>query len=56
VAQGWTNPQIADALFVSRRTVESHISHILGKLGLTTRAQVAVWATQHGLLRTPSPS
>jgi non-specific serine/threonine protein kinase len=56
VAQGWTNQQMADTLIVSRRTVESHVSHILGKLGLTTRAQVAVWATQHGLLRTPPPS
>ena len=56
VAQGWTNQQMADALIVSRRTVESHISHILGKLGLTTRAQVAVWATQHGLLESQPPS
>jgi non-specific serine/threonine protein kinase len=53
VAQGRTNQEIADVLVVSRRTVESHVSHILGKLGLSTRAQVAVWATQHGLLRTP---
>jgi predicted ATPase/DNA-binding CsgD family transcriptional regulator len=56
VAQGWTNQQIADALIVSRRTVESHISHILGKLGLTTRAQVAVWATRHGLTEAQPPS
>jgi non-specific serine/threonine protein kinase len=56
VAQGWTNQQMADALIVSRRTVESHISHILGKLGLTTRAQVAVWATQRGLLESQPPS
>jgi non-specific serine/threonine protein kinase len=53
VAQGWTNQAVADALIVSRRTVESHLSHILGKLGLTTRAQVAVWAAQNGLLRNP---
>jgi DNA-binding CsgD family transcriptional regulator len=49
VARGWTNQQIADTLIVSRRTVESHVSHIVGKLGVRTRAQVAVWATQHGL-------
>jgi non-specific serine/threonine protein kinase len=56
VAQGWTNQQMADVLIVSRRTVESHVSHILDKLGLTTRAQVAVWATQHDLLASQSPS
>jgi non-specific serine/threonine protein kinase len=56
VAQGLTNQQIADALTVSRRTVESHISHILGKLGLTTRAQVAVWATRDGLTEAQPPS
>jgi non-specific serine/threonine protein kinase len=56
VAQGRTNQQMADALVVSRRTVESHVSHILDKLGLTTRAQVAVWAAQHGLLRAQPPN
>jgi hypothetical protein len=40
---------------VSRRTVESHVSHIVGKLGLTTRAQIAVWAAQHGLLEPQPP-
>jgi non-specific serine/threonine protein kinase len=53
VARGWTNQATADALIVSRRTVESHLSHILDKLGLTSRAQVAVWAAQHGLFATP---
>src|SRR5579859_6828595 len=55
VARGWTNQQMADALIVSRRTVESHVSHIFGKLGLTTRAQVAVWASQHGLTESQPP-
>jgi DNA-binding NarL/FixJ family response regulator len=50
VAQGWTNQAMADALIVSWRTVESHLSHILDKLGLATRAQVAVWAAQNGLV------
>jgi non-specific serine/threonine protein kinase len=53
VAQGWTNQAVADALVVSRRTVDSHLSHILDKLGLTTRAQVAVWVAQNGLLGNP---
>jgi non-specific serine/threonine protein kinase len=50
VGQGRTNQEMAEQLIVSRRTVESHVSHILDKLGLTTRAQIAVWAAQHGLL------
>jgi non-specific serine/threonine protein kinase len=50
VARGRTNQEMADELIVSRRTVETHVSHILGKLGLTTRAQIAVWVAQNGLL------
>jgi non-specific serine/threonine protein kinase len=53
VARGWTNDQIATSLVVSRRTVESHVSHILGKLGFSTRAQLAVWVTQHGPTEPP---
>ena len=36
-----TNQQIATALFVSRRTVESHLVHIFRKLGIRTRTQLA---------------
>ncbi len=49
-AQGKTNKQIAAELFLSDKTVKHHISNILGKLNLSSRAQAAVWATQHGLL------
>ena len=35
---------------LSSLTVKHHISNILSKLGLSSRAQAAVWATQHGLL------
>jgi two-component system response regulator DevR len=49
-AQGKTNKQIAADLFLSDKTVKHHISNILSKLGLSSRAQAAVWATQHGLL------
>lgn len=41
VAEGLTNQQIATALFVSRRTVESHLVHIFRKLGIRTRTQLA---------------
>jgi pimeloyl-ACP methyl ester carboxylesterase/DNA-binding CsgD family transcriptional regulator len=44
VARGRTNREIADTLIISERTVENHVSNVLGKLGLETRAQVAIWA------------
>ncbi|WP_113701385.1 helix-turn-helix transcriptional regulator [Nonomuraea lactucae] len=43
VAQGMTSKEIAATLVISQRTVESHIEHILGKLGYHSRAQIAVW-------------
>ena len=49
VAQGRTNGEIAAHLVVSERTAESHVSNILGKLGFTSRAQIAVWAVEKGL-------
>ena len=49
-AQGKTNKQIAAELFLSDKTVKHHVSNILSKLNLSSRAQAAVWATQHGLL------
>jgi len=42
VAKGHTNPEIARCLHVSPRTVQSHVSRILGKLGLATRSEIAV--------------
>jgi DNA-binding NarL/FixJ family response regulator len=47
VAAGMTSKSIADRLFLSERTVESHIEHILTKLDFNTRAQVATWFTEH---------
>jgi DNA-binding CsgD family transcriptional regulator len=49
LARGFTNKQIASELVVSPCTVRSHVEHILAKLDLTSRTQVAVWATQQGL-------
>ena len=43
VANGMTNPAIAADLFVSVATVKTHVSHILGKLGLQSRVQLANW-------------
>jgi DNA-binding CsgD family transcriptional regulator len=52
VAQGMSNREIATSLVVSERTAEAHVSNILGKLGFTTRAQIAVWAVEKGLTST----
>jgi predicted ATPase/DNA-binding CsgD family transcriptional regulator len=50
VAQGMSNKQIAAKLVISQRTAESHVEHILQKLGFVSRAQVASWlrSRQHG--------
>jgi len=42
VAAGRSNPDIANELFLSRHTVETHVSHILAKLGATSRKEVAL--------------
>jgi non-specific serine/threonine protein kinase len=49
VAQGLSNRQIAEALAISEKTAESHLSHILSKLELPSRARLAVWAAGEGL-------
>ena len=43
VAAGMTSRAIADKLFLSERTVETHLTHIMTKLGFSSRAQVATW-------------
>ena len=45
VADGLTNKDIAARLVVSKRTVDAHVEHILGKLGFTSRVQIAALAT-----------
>jgi len=44
VGRGLTNKQIGEALFVSERTAENHVQHILVKLGFSNRSQIAVWS------------
>jgi non-specific serine/threonine protein kinase len=44
VAQGMSNSQIAASLVISVRTVETHVQHIMDKLGCSTRAQIAAWS------------
>ena len=49
IARGKSNREIADELVVAPRTIETHVSSILSKLGFTSRTQIAVWATEKGL-------
>jgi DNA-binding NarL/FixJ family response regulator len=49
VAHGRTNREIASGLFLSEKTVRNYVSSILGKLGLSHRAQAAAYAVEHGL-------
>ena len=49
VAQGKTSREIADLLVISERTAEGHVNNILGKLGFTSRAQIAAWIVETGL-------
>jgi DNA-binding CsgD family transcriptional regulator len=50
VGRGYSNRRVAAGLVVGEATVATHVQHILAKLGLQSRAQIAVWSAQHGLL------
>ncbi|HEX3780707.1 MAG TPA: response regulator transcription factor [Pseudonocardiaceae bacterium] len=51
VAQGLSNAEIAGKLHLSEATVKSHVAHILAKLDLRDRVQIAVHAYEHGIVR-----
>ncbi len=50
MAEGFSNPAIADALFISRRTAQTHVQHIFVKLGVNSRAEAVRRAVDLGLL------
>ena len=50
IARGYTNKQIADALYMSEKTARNHVSHILEKLGLSRRSEAAAFAVEHKLV------
>ncbi|MEO1132888.1 MAG: response regulator transcription factor [Cyanobacteria bacterium J06639_1] len=49
VAKGMSNREIAEQLNVSQRTIESHVSNMLGKTGLHNRTELARWAMEGGI-------
>lgn len=49
LAKGWTDAQIADELFLSRRTVHAHLREIFRKLGVSHRSAATRYAIEHGL-------
>jgi DNA-binding NarL/FixJ family response regulator len=52
---GATNREIAASLVISQGTVGVHVKHILSKLEYRSRALVAVWAAEHGLVHRGRP-
>lgn len=54
IAQGLNNREIAGKIMISDKTVKTHVSNILSKLGLEDRTQAAIWAIKHGLGSTDS--
>ena len=49
VARGMANREISEELNVSQRTIESHVSNMLGKTGLHNRTELARWAIENGM-------
>ena len=49
VARGKTNREMAEQFVLSERTIETHVQHILTKLGFTSRSEIAAWAVRSGL-------
>ncbi len=54
LGQGMSNKDIGAALFITERTARTYVSNILGKLGLASRTQAALWAVEHKLAE-PAP-
>ena len=46
IAEGLTNREIAERLYLSERTAQNHVHHILTKLDLTNRSQIVVWSNR----------
>ncbi len=53
LGQGMSNKEIGATLFITERTARTYVSNILGKLGLASRTQAALWAVEHKLVEAP---
>jgi DNA-binding NarL/FixJ family response regulator len=53
LGQGMSNKEIGAALFITERTARTYVSNILGKLGLASRTQAALYAVEHKLVEAP---
>jgi DNA-binding CsgD family transcriptional regulator len=56
IAEGLTNAEIADRLTIAPKTASSHVEHILAKLGVTRRAEIAAWTATVARPAEPAPS
>jgi two-component system, NarL family, response regulator DevR len=54
IAEGLTNRQIAEAMYLSEKTVKNYVSNLLAKLGMSRRTEAAVYAVRRGETRGPS--
>jgi DNA-binding NarL/FixJ family response regulator len=54
LGQGLSNKEIGSRLFITERTARTYVSNILGKLGLASRTQAALWAVEHKIGEPPS--
>ena len=50
IARGYTYKEVADQLYISAKTVETHVSSVLRKLQLTNRHELARWAAERKLI------
>ncbi|CAM3533606.1 MULTISPECIES: response regulator [Paenibacillus] len=50
IASGMNNREISDALHITEKTVKTHVSHLLDKLGVADRTQAAIYALKHGIV------
>lgn len=48
IRQGYSNPEIAELLYISPRTISTHVDHVLKKTNTSNRSQAAAWAVRHG--------
>ena len=54
VAQGCANRKIGERLFLSPRTVETHVQHLMDKLGVGSRAEIAAWHAREVATKGPA--